>query len=266
MDETPFKVIDEPNETGYFWVTRSTKEFSKHQIIMFHYYNTRAGKTIGQIIGHQYRGIIMCDGYGGYSDRLYPQAKFGSCLVHIRREFYHITCLLNKEQLKNSKAYRVLQLMRPIFHEEKQLTYSNHKEKLVQRRLHVKPLMDKLYTYLENISFPQGRLKAAINNALKLRKRVYQIFEDGRVPLTNNPVEQAIRPSTLIRKNSLFAKSSAGAQANAIFYTLVATANQNHLNIYKYFKYLFDHLPNRKDEGLEAYLPWSKEIQAECHK
>ena len=25
MDETPFKVIDEPNETGYFWVTRSTK-------------------------------------------------------------------------------------------------------------------------------------------------------------------------------------------------------------------------------------------------
>ncbi|WP_225359851.1 transposase domain-containing protein, partial [Limosilactobacillus reuteri] len=41
-------------------------------------------------------------------------------------------------------------------------------------------------------------------------------------------------------------------------YTLVATANQNHLNIYKYFKYLFDHLPNRKDEGLESYLPWSK--------
>ena len=59
-------------------------------------------------------------------------------------------------------------------------------------------------------------MKAAINNALKLRKRVYQIFEDGRVPLTNNPVEQAIRPSTLIRKNSLFAKSTAGAQTNAI--------------------------------------------------
>ncbi|WP_458368045.1 transposase domain-containing protein, partial [Limosilactobacillus reuteri] len=54
--------------------------------------------------------------------------------------------------------------------------------------------------------------------------------------------------------------------ANAIFYTLVATANQNHLNIYKYFKYLFDHLPNRKDEGLEAYLPWSKKVQTECHE
>ncbi len=51
----------------------------------------------------------------------------------------------------------------------------------MQRRLHVKPLMDKFYTYLENISFPQGRLKAAINNALKLRKRVYHIFDDETV-------------------------------------------------------------------------------------
>ena len=266
MDETAFKVVDSPKSQDYFWVTRSTKEFSKHQITMFHYYNTRACKTVGQILGQQYSGVIMCDGYGGYSDRLYPQAKFGSCLVHIRREFYRISCLLKKEQLKNSKAYQVLQLMRPVFHEEKQLAYHTHMEKLVQRRLHVKPLMDKFYAYLENINFPQGRLRAAINNALKLKTRVYRIFEDGRVPLTNNPVERAIRPSTLIRKNSLFAKSTAGAQANAIFYTLVATANQNHLNIYKYFKYLFDHLPNRKDEGLEAYLPWSKEVQTECHK
>ncbi len=42
----------------------------------------------------------------------------------------------------------------------------------------------------------------------------------------------------------------------------VATA----LNIYKYFKYLLDHLPNRKDGRLEAYLLWSKEVQTECHK
>ena len=138
--------------------------------------------------------------------------------------------------MKNFKAYQVLQLMRPIFHEEKQLAYHAHKEKLVQRQLHVKPLMDKFYAYLENINFPQGRLRAAINNALKLKTRVHRIFEDGRVPLTNNPVEQAIRLSTLIRKNSLFVKSTVGAQANAIFYTLVVTANQNHLNISPFVK------------------------------
>ena len=265
MDETPFKVIDERNETSYFWVTRSTKEFSRHQIAMFHYFNTRSGKIIGKLMGHDYDGIIMCDGYGGYSDRLYPKAKFGSCLVHIRREFYRITRLLNKEQLKHSKAYQVLELMRPIFYHENRLRYHNQGEKLQQRKVLVKPLVDQLYHYLETINLPQGKLKAAINNALKLKERVYRIFEDGQVPLTNNPVEQTIRPSTLIRKNSLFAKSIAGAQASAVFYSLTATAKLNHLNIYKYFKYLFDHLPNRKDEGLEAYLPWAKGVQENCH-
>ncbi len=57
MDETPFKVIDEPNENSYFWVTRTTKEFSNHQMAIFHYYNTRASKTIGQIIG-QHSSIV----------------------------------------------------------------------------------------------------------------------------------------------------------------------------------------------------------------
>ena len=223
MDETPFKVIDEPHEQSYFWVTRTTKEFSQHQIAMFHYYNTRAGKTVGQIIGRDYQGIIMCDSYSGYSNRLYPRAKFGSCLVHIRHEFYRITRLLGKDQLRKSKAYRVLKLMRPIFYQENRLKYRNRDEKLQQRQLRVKLLVDKLYDYLIRIRLPQGRLKAAINNALKLRPRVYRIFEDGQVPLTNNSVEQAIRPSTLIRKNSLFAKSIAGVQANAVYYTLVAT-------------------------------------------
>ncbi|WP_057807565.1 transposase domain-containing protein, partial [Limosilactobacillus pontis] len=44
-----------------------------------------------------------------------------------------------------------------------------------------------------------------------------------------------------------------------------AYAKMNHLNIYKYFKYLFDHLPNRENKDLEGFLPWAKEVQAQCH-
>lgn len=266
MDETPFKVIEEAKEQSYFWVTRSTKEFSQYQMVIFNYYNNRSGKTISQIVGQDYDGIIMCDGYGGYSNRLYPQTKFGTCLVHIRREFHRITKLLKKDELRHSHAMKVLTLMRPIFHEENLLKYQTLEEKCEQRQLVIRPLMDQLYEYLEKISFPQGLLKKAINNALRLKERVYRIFENGQVPLTNNPVEQTIRPSTLIRKNSLFAKSIAGAKANAVYYSLVATAKLNQVDVYKYLKYLFDHLPNRKDEGLEAYLPWAKAVQENCHE
>ena len=127
-------------------------------------------------------------------------------------------------------------------------------------------MLDQFYDYLDRIEHPMGKLRKAIENAQKLRQRLYRIFEDGQVPLSNNAVEQAIRPSTLIRKNCLFAKSIAGAEANAIFYTLVATARMNQLSPYRYFKYLFEKLPNRKTSNLEGYLPWAKEVQENCHK
>lgn len=265
MDETPFKVIDEAKNTSYFWATKTTAEFSHHHMVIFHYRNTRSGKVIGDIVGQNYPGFIMCDGYGGYSNRLYPHGHFGSCLVHIRREFIRITKLLSKEQLKHSKALRAVRILGTVFHKENGLVYQTAEEKRQQRITHVKPLLDKFYQYLESITSPRGRLAAAIKNALKLRARVYRIFENGQIPLSNNSLEGEIRFTTLVRKNCLFAKSIRGAEANAIYYTLVATAKVNKLDVYKYFKYLFDRLPNQKSSDIEAFLPWAEEVQQECH-
>lgn len=145
------------------------------------------------------------------------------------------------------------------------MNYQTKEEKRQQRIIHVKPALDKFYDYLKGILSPQGRLKAAIRNVLKLQSRVYRIFEDGQVPLSNNSLEEEIRFTTLIRKNSLFAKSIRGAEANTIYYTLAATAKMNQLNVYKYFRYLFDQLPNRNGDDIEAFLPWAEEVQKECH-
>lgn len=265
MDETPFKVIDNSKTQSYFWVTRTTKEFSNHQIVAFHYANTRSGKIIGKVIGGDYPGIIMCDGYKGYSNQLYPQARFGSCLVHIRREFIKLVKALPKT-VKSSKAQYAIKILSQVFHTENQLCYRTANEKLEQRQIHVKPLMDKFYDYIIHIERPIGQLRRAIQNAIKLKSRVYRIFEDGQLPLTNNPVERCIRPSTLIRKNCLFAKTEEGAKANAVYYSLVETAKLNQLDIQQYLKYLFDHLPESKFQNLAAFLPWAKNVQAECHE
>ena len=234
-------------------------------MVIFHYRNTRSGKVIGDIIGQDYPSFTMCDGYGGYSNRLYPNARFGSCLVHIRREFIRITKLLSKKQLKYSKAFHAIKLLGAVFHKENELVYQTEKEKRQQRITHVKPLLDRFYQYLGSITSPQGRLCAAIKNALRLRTRVYRILDNGQIPLSNNSLEGEIRFTTLVRKNCLFAKSVRGAEANAIYYTLVATAKINKLNVYKYFKYLFDRLPNQKRIDIEAFLPWAEEVQQVCH-
>ena len=72
-------------------------------------------------MGSDYQGIIMCDGYGGYSNRLYPNAKFGSCLVHIRREFINIIKALHNRPVKSSIAQQAVSLLRSVSHTEKYL-------------------------------------------------------------------------------------------------------------------------------------------------
>ena len=54
--------------------------------------------------------------------------------------------------------------------------------------------MDKLFEYLvEQQAMAGGKLLEAINYALKRKERIYQIFEDGELPLDNNDLEQCIR-------------------------------------------------------------------------
>ncbi len=146
------------------------------------------------------------------------------------------------------------------------MRYKTPAEKKAQRRKLVKPLLDVFYRSIEGIAYPMHKPKDAVKNALKLKARVYQIFEIGELPLSNNSVEQSIRPSTIIRKNSLFAKSTGGEEANAIFYTIVQTAKLNNLDVFKYLKLIFEAYTRSQNLDLKAYLPWNPTVQKICGK
>ena len=264
MDETPFRVLAEKERvTSYFWVMRTTKEFANHQIAVFRYSNNRRQENIQNLVG-DFKNAIMCDGYTGYSDKKYPQIDFGACLVHIRRKFVEIVKILKHGH--SSTALKAVELLNKIFDKEDKLIYTTATEKAQKRLKYVKPYVDKFYEFLDGIQNPGGKLKQAIHYAKNARERLEKIYKIGEMPLSNNPVEQTIRPATLVRKNSLFAKSVAGAKANAIFHTLIETAKLNGLNASKYFNHIISLLELRKTVEIEAYLPWNPEIQAKCAK
>ena len=95
-----------------------------------------------------------------------------------------------------------------------------------------------------------------------------RFLEDGRIPLSNNAAENAIRPFVIGRKNWLFCKSNDGAVAAANVYSLVETAKANGLDTLKYLNYVFRHAPmadgNLTDEFLETLMPWDDVVQNEC--
>ncbi len=92
--------------------------------------------------------------------------------------------------------------------------------------------------------------------------------EDGRLEISNNSDERAVKPLVIGRKNWLFANTPRGATASAIIYSIVETAKANALNPYRYLEDVLIRLPaletRRLEQELETLLPWSEGVQAAC--
>ena len=88
----------------------------------------------------------------------------------------------------------------------------------------------------------------------------------GEIEISNNQVENAIRPFVIGRKGWLFADTPQGAEASAIIYSLMETAKANNLRLDDYLLHLLSILPERaekrKDFEMDDLLPWSEEMQS----
>ncbi len=142
-------------------------------------------------------------------------------------------------------------------------------ERLHKRQTELAPLMDEFFDWCRNQSIlPGSKLGRAIEYSLKYEELFKAVLQDGRLVLSNNVAERAIKSLVMGRKNWLFSQSFEGAKATAIILSLLETAKRHGLDSEKYITYLLDNLPNEeslaKKEILEAYLPWTERIQNNC--
>ena len=89
------------------------------------------------------------------------------------------------------------------------------------------PLLKKFRAWLdEALSHvaPKGALGEALQYLHKYWPKLIRYCEDGRLPLDNNRLENAIRPFVIGRKAWLFSDTPAGAHASAALYSLIETA------------------------------------------
>ena len=88
--------------------------------------------------------------------------------------------------------------------------------------------------------------------------------------LLNSPnlAENAIRPLTLGRKNFLFCDTPKGAEASAVVYSMVESAKANGVEPFAYLQRALVELPylgkSPFHEELEAFMPWTPDIQEDC--
>ena len=272
MDETPIQVLKEEGRKAqsksYFWLIR-TGEDGLNPIILYKYTPTRAGENAKQFLkGIEPGFYLMADGYQGYNK--VKETKRCCCFAHIRRYLLEAIPKGHEKDYSNPAVQGVLYCNK-LFEYERSYKEKGLSFKQIQnRRLKdQKPVIEGFLAWLKQVNpGSNGKLKKAITYIRNREEFLMTYLEDGRCSLSNNLSENCIRPVTVGRKNWLFSDTPDGANANALYLTIVEMAKAYNLNLYEYLKYLLGNRPNKdmSDDELAKLAPWSEEVQEKCSK
>lgn len=270
-DETPVLVHRDGRPAGsksYMWVYRSGHLYKDKQIVLYDYHKTRNSSHPREFL-KDYSGICVTDGYQVYHkvEKEREDLRIAGCWVHARRKFDEAMNIVPKEQRKKSNAYLVMKQIQAIYREEGKLQELSPDERLMQRQLVIKPLVDALFVYLKKMepTVPSnGQLRKAYTYILNQEKYLRVFLEDGEVPIDNNASERAIRGFCIGKKNWQMIDTINGAHSSAIIYSIAETAKANNLKPYDYFVYLLEEIPKHMDDTdrsfLDDLLPWSPNL------
>ena len=91
-------------------------------------------------------------------------------------------------------------------------------------------------------------------------------LRDGRVCLTNNAAERALRGIALGRKAWLFAGSDRGGQRAAILYGLIISAKMNDIDPQAWLADVLARIADLPRSRLPELLPWNWKAAREIEK
>jgi hypothetical protein len=84
-----------------------------------------------------------------------------------------------------------------------------------------------------------------------------RFLSDGRICLSNNAAERAIRSLALGRRNWLFAGSDRCGQRAAIMYSLITTAKMNNIDPQAWLADVLARIANHPAQRLDELMPWN---------
>ena len=278
-DETPVLVNKDGRPAGsksYMWVYRSGFLYPERQIILYEYQRTRNASHPRTFL-KDYEGICVTDGYQVYHtvEKELEDLTIAGCWVHCRRRFEEAQTVVAKEHRKKAESYLFMKQIQAIYREEGKLSDLSPEERLKQRQLVVKPLVDAFFAYLRQNEAAvknggSAKLKEAFIYALNQEKYLRVFLADGEVPMDNNASERAIRGFCIGKKNWQVIDTINGAESSAIIYSIVETAKANRLKPYEYIVHLLTEIPKHMDDKnqdfLKDLLPWSPELPAHIRK
>ncbi len=127
-------------------------------------------------------------------------------------------------------------------------------------------ILDELKEWIDEIRpkiTPKSIAGKAINYTFNEWEYLVGYLENGSLNMSNILIENAVRPFAVGRRNWLFSASTSGANASAMFFSLIETAKRNDLDPFAYLSKMLEKLPFAKTlEDFEKLLPLKDYFQA----
>jgi transposase len=130
-----------------------------------------------------------------------------------------------------------------------------------------KPLVAALETYMreqfERLS-PKNDLAKAIHYMLVRWPSFTRFRDDGRICLSNNASERALRCVAVGRRNWTFAGSDAGGRRAAAIYSLITTCKLNDVDPRAWLADVLARLPDHPAHRVGELMPWAWKTRQEA--
>ena len=266
-DDTPVPVLAKgKTRTGRLWTyVRDDRPFGglDPPAAVFFYSRDRLGEHPERHLA-AYAGLMQADAYAGFN-RLYeasrkpgPIIEIG-CWAHARRKFFDLARIA-----KAPIAVEAVKRIDELFAIEHEINGASPECRCAVRNERSRSLLTEFETWLRDQRAKlssKSETARAIDYSLKRWTALTRFLDDGRLCLSNNAAERALRGIALGRHNWTFAGSDEGGRRAAAIYTLIETAKLNGVDSQAWLADVLARLPDHPAKRVAELLPWNWQAQ-----
>jgi transposase len=276
-DDTTVPVLAKgKTDTGRLWTyVRDDRPFggADPPAAVFYYSRDRRGEhPAAHLAG--WSGILQADAFGGYGD-LYATGRQpapvleASCWAHSRRKVFELADIEaaarkkargEKPNLVYPLAVEAVKRIDALFDIEREINGLSPGQRHAVRQERSAPLVTELERWMIETRDKLSRghdLTKAFNYMLRRWSSFTRFLDDGRICLSNNAAERALRGIALGRKSWLFCGSDRGGQRAAILYSLIVSAKLNDIDPQAWLADIMARIAAHPAQRIDDLLPWN---------
>jgi transposase len=263
VDDTTVPVLAKGQcRTGRLWAhVRDDRPFAGKAApaVVLYYSPNREGEHPQRQLA-EYTGIIQVDAYSGYN-ALYAEGRKpgviieAGCWAHGRRKHFDLA-RLSRMPVSIEAVRRIDEL----FAIEREINGLPPSQRVRVRHERSKPLVEALEHWFRDERrklSSKNPLAKAMDYMLKRWSAFTRFLDDGRICMSNNAAERAVRGIAVGRRNWTFCGSDSGGERAAVIFTLIESAKLCDVDPRAWLADVLARIADHPASRIEELLPWN---------